>query len=145
MGAKKIGYRQATQKAIFMGKLISVLVIGYGLYTAFAQLSGANFIFMGIFLFWAAGRENAFMEYYFMRYLVNKKRELSKNGILETAQLVCTSQTKVKDILNKVKPTYYTIVVELDDDHKIAGIYPEGQLIECFLEKGPRALLRDCQ
>jgi len=123
---------------------MSVVVFGYGIYLTFTQFSGANLIIIGVFFFWAANREGLFMEYAFMRFLINKKNELSKNGLLSCKQVVSRPETRIKNILDLTKPNHYILVVVLDDNHRVINVYGEAQLIECLLEKGPQATLADC-
>jgi len=84
------------------------------------------------------------MEYAFMRFLVNKKNELSKKGFLSCRQVVSRPETRIKSILNSTRPTCYTLVVVIDDNHQIIAMHGEAQLIECLFEKGPQATLEDC-
>ncbi len=139
-----IGYKEATRRAAFMGKFIACSIFGYGIYLAYADFVGANFVLIGIFLFWAATREEKFLNYSFMRFLVNKEKELSQNGFLICRQVVSRPDTPIKKILNSAKPTYYMMVVVVDENHKVIGMYSEAELIECLLEKGPRAMIKDC-
>jgi stage IV sporulation protein FB len=139
-----IGYKKATARAAVLGKIIAVGLIIFGLYQIYFLHSGANYVLVGVLLFWAARREGQLLAYAFMRYLVNKKSELSKHGVLPSQQLISREDTLVKIILESTRPSYYLVVVAVDEADHLVGMRSEAELIECFFEKGPGARLRDC-
>lgn len=142
--SQAIGYKKATGRAAALGKLIAVLFILIGLYQVYFQHSGANYVVVGMLLFWAARREGQLLVYAFMRYLVNKKGELSKHGVLPAQQIISREDTLIKKILESTRPSYYLVVVAVDEADHLIGMRSEAELIECFFEKGPGSRLRDC-
>jgi len=139
-----MGFRKSTRLAAFMGMAFAVAIIGHGFYYASGALNMAQEILVGIVLFWFAVRESRFLAYSFMRYLIHKKSELNRLGFLETRQVVSSWDTQIRTLLKDTRPKYYLIVLALDDSHRVAGVFTEAQLIECFMEKGPQATLRQC-
>ncbi|MDD2619168.1 MAG: M50 family metallopeptidase [Syntrophomonadaceae bacterium] len=139
-----LGYRKSTRTAVFLGEIIALVIIVYGLYLSYRNLTGANYLIMGVVLFWAARREGKLLLYSFMRFLVNKKGELAKKSFLPCNQVVGQADVKVREILNVTRPGVYMMVMVVDDKHQLISIKTEAELIECLLEKGPRATLRDC-
>ena len=95
-------------------------------------------------LLWAAHREGRLLAYAFMRYLVNKKSELAKHGLLPAQQVVSREDTLLKVILESARPNFYLVVVAMDENDNVVGMHSEAKLIECFFDKGPGARLRDC-
>lgn len=139
-----LGFRRATRLAAFMGMVCALIIIGHGYYYARQTLLMVQEIIAGFILFWFAIRESRFLAYSFMRYLIHKKSELKRLGMLESRQLVSSLNTPLSSLLKETRPKYYLIVVALDDFHHVAGVYTETEIIECFMEKGPRATLRQC-
>ncbi|HAA08566.1 MAG TPA: peptidase M50 [Syntrophomonas sp.] len=139
-----LGYKKATARVAFLGQLMGVLLVAWGLYQAFYSMTGINILLAGTILFWAARRESQLLSYSFMRYLINKKGNLARNGLLPAQQYVSQPDTLVKSVLQVSSPTYYLLVVVINDHHQVEGIVSEAQLIECLLEKGPQAAVRDC-
>lgn len=139
-----VGYKKATRWAAALGKIIGLLLIAGGGYLTYKQANSANYILIGILLYWAANREANFLAYSFMRYLVNKKGELSRQGLLPSQQVVSQPETVVKKILDTTRPTYYLVVIIVNEKHEVVGMRTEAELIECLFEKGPRARLSDC-
>ena len=139
-----IGYKKATARSAALGKIIAVILSLVGIYKVYYQHSGANYILVGLLLYWAARREGQLVAYAFMRYLVNKKSELAKHGVLPSQQIISREDTLLKKILESTRPSYYMVVVAVDEADHLVGMRSEAELIECFFEKGPGARLRDC-
>ncbi len=142
--APLLGYRKATRTAAWLGQGLALAIIAYGAYLTYRNLIGANYIIIGVILFWAARREGKLLLYSFMRFLVNKKGELAKKAFLPCMQVVGQPDVLVKDILNTSRPGIYLMVMVVNARDQLMGIKTEAELIECLLEKGPRATLRDC-
>lgn len=142
--SRRIGYRRATLTTAFMGKLTAAIAVGSGIYLSFTTMSGANLIIIGLLLYWAASKEKNLLAFAFMRFLVNKKNQLTRHGFMECQQIVTTPDTLVKKILNSSRPSYYLTVLIIGLDQTVIGIRTEAELIECLLEKGPDAQVKDC-
>lgn len=142
--SRLVGYKKATYRSALLGKIIAILIAAYGGYLFYEQKSGANFLAIAVILFWAAHREGKLLSYAFMRYLVHKKSELSNKGFLASRQIVSHEDAFIKEILDTTRPSYYMIVLILDQSHRPLGMRSEAELIDCLFEKGPHARLRDC-
>jgi stage IV sporulation protein FB len=140
----KLGYRKATLTAVFLGKAAAMIIGASGIYWFWHARSGANLIIISILLFWAASREKNMLAYAFMRFLLNKKQQLSQLGFMESQQLAALPNTSVKIILDNSRPSAYLSVLIIGDDESAIGIVTEAELIECLLEKGPDCCLKDC-
>lgn len=138
------GYKKATREAAGLGQLFGLGLVAGGAYFSYTNLIGVNLIVMGFFLFWAARREQRYLAYAFMRFLIHKKEELAKSGMLSSRQVVAYPETNIRKILDNAQPTYYLMVIVMDAQHNVLGMLGETRLIETLLEKGPRATLRDC-
>lgn len=133
----RVGYKKATRSTAWLGKIIALSFIGYGGYETYLAQNGINYMVVGSLLFWAANREEKHLIYSFMRYLVNKKSDLQKNGFLPVKQVISSRETEIKKILNNTSPSFYIMVAVIDAQHHILGIYSESELIEALLAKGP--------
>lgn len=138
------GFKKATRQAALMGQMLGTVLTGAGIYLCFRNWPGINLIVIGIFLFWAARREKLYLSYAFMRFLINKKAELARMGLLTAHQVVAHPQTRIARILDQAQPTHYLLIAIIDPADNIVGIVGEARLIEILLEKGPRATLVDC-
>lgn len=142
--SRLIGYKKATARSAMLGKIIALFLAAFGGYLFYEQKGGTNFLVIAVILFWAAHREGKLLSYAFMRYLVHKKSELSSKGFLASRQIVSHEDALIKEILDTTRPSYYMIVLILDQAHRPLGMRSEAELIECLFEKGPHARLRDC-
>lgn len=142
--SKRSGFKNATRQAAAAGKLLAVGLVGTGIYYSLTDVSGANLVFLGLFLYWAARNEAKLLNYAFMRYLVNKKGLLARNGYLDSQQIVSRSDTLIKELLSLSVPNRYLLVVVVDEREQVRTIKGEAELIECLLEKGPGSRLEDC-
>ncbi|KUG04249.1 stage iv sporulation pro-sigma-k processing enzyme (spoivfb) [hydrocarbon metagenome] len=142
--SRRAGYRKATLATAFTGKVIAVLALGGGIYLTYTDMSGANLIIIGFLLYWAASKEKKLLAFAFMRFLVNKKSQLTRHGFMECQQIVAAPDTLVKKILDSSRPSYYLTVLIIGHDESVRGILTEAELIECLLEKGPAACIKDC-
>lgn len=142
--SKFIGYKRATSRTAALGKVIALGIMGWGGYQLYYQQGGVNFIVVGALLMGAAHREGRLLAYAFMRYLVNKKSELAKRGLLPAQQMVSREDTLLKIILESARPNFYMVVLAMDENDNVVGMRSEAELIECFFDKGPKARLRDC-
>lgn len=142
--SKSIGFKRATRIAAFIGKIAGIFMLMGGAYLTFYYYSGANLILMGIMLFWSANQEGKLLMFSFMRFLVRKKSELAAKGCLPARQMVCAPEAKIKNLLSETMPSYYMLVVVIDQNHEISGILSEAELIEQLLEHGPAAQAGEC-
>ncbi|HCF49810.1 MAG TPA: hypothetical protein DER60_05985 [Syntrophomonas sp.] len=140
-----MGFRKSTRLAAFTGMAFAAAIICHGFYYTSEAVYMAQEILAGMVLFWFAVRESRFLAYSFMRYLIHKKSELNRLGFLETRQVVSSWDTPLRSLLKDTRPKHYLIVVVLDDYHHVANVYTEAELIECFMEIGPLATLRQCR
>ncbi|MGE5391522.1 MAG: M50 family metallopeptidase [Deltaproteobacteria bacterium] len=139
-----LGFKRATRYAALLGQVMGVGLIGAGGWFFNHNISAVNLIIIGIFLFWASHREKQYLAYAFMRFLINKKAELARTGLLESRQVVACPSTRITRILDNAQPTHYLLVVVMDGADNVVGMLGEARLIETLLEKGPRATLADC-
>ncbi len=142
--SQSIGFKKATKLTALIGEIAGVFILAVGIYLTYYYFSGANLILIGIMLFWSARQEGKLLMYSFMRFLVKKKSELSNKGFLPARQMVCSPETKIKKILIETMPSYYMLVVVIDQNHGVLGILSEAELIEQLLERGPSTQANEC-
>lgn len=143
--SEKIGYRKANCITARIGQGIGLIVAGVGGYLIWKEYQGMEYLVVGLFLFWAAGREAKLFNYAFMRFLVQKKKELARSGFLPAQHLVSTPAILVKDLLNTTRPASYLVVLVVDEDQQVTAMISEAELIEMLLEKGPRCTLQEAK
>lgn len=139
----KWGWRKATANVAALGQLMGGLLCGCGTYLVLYSAQGANLFFLGLFLWWAARKEAKLLTYGFVRYLVRKKGQLARKGMLPAYHLVTVPSTRLRDVIHAVSPATYTVVLLINEEERIEGYLTEAELIEAWFEKGPSANLGD--
>lgn len=139
-----LGFKRATRYSALLGQVMGVGLIAAGIWFSRQTIGAVNLSVMGVFLFWASRREKLYLAYAFMRFLINKKAELARTGLLESRQVVARPSTLITRILDNAQPTHYLLAVVMDESDSVVGMLGEARLIETLLEKGPRATLADC-
>ena len=85
------------------------------------------------------------MGYSFVRYLIHKKSELNRLGLLESRRVVSTWDTPIRSLLKDTRPKYYLIVLAFWTMPIVwPGCTPKPSSSDSFIEKGPQATLRQC-
>lgn len=134
--SRKMGYRQATEKAAKLGKTLAVFFFLLGLGGIWAGLETYPLLILGPFIYLSASRERELAGYTFAYYLIRKKDELRKKGILSTEQLVVTEEAKLGDVLKHFLPKKYHLILLMDKDLVLQGIITESEVIDGLMEVG---------
>jgi len=135
--AKGRGFKDATRMSARLGQVLSVVLVGFGLYLVFFQKpQGLLMAFVGVMLFFAARQEQKNASYVFMRYLTHKKQELRLKRVLVTKELVATVETSLGEVLQHFQPPCYHLVWVLDLEGRVLGLISELDLIAALFEHG---------
>jgi len=140
--SSRMGFYRATEACAGYGK-----ILGGGFFIAGLLLSYYDFLILsvsliGLFLYYAAGREQQSSIYLFLRYLVRKERMLQKTGILKGEQLVALESTAIIDVLKRFKPSKYHQIIVLSRTCRVIDELSESQLLSAALLKGIHLPLR---
>lgn len=135
-----VGYRCSTRFTAGFGQAGGALLAAAGLWQL-QQGNGAHLLVIGGMLFFTACREQKFFSYQFLRLLLHQKQNLRQKGNLPVQPLICMGSTRVRTILEKVRPHYYLMVTVVDEQQRIVGKRSEVQLIQALLERGNRLTL----
>lgn len=141
--SKNQGFKKATTRTAMLGKLLALFIGLWGGYLFYSSQNGMNALVVAVLLYWAARREASLLNYAFMRYLIHKQGELRTRGILPGKQVICSGETLLKDVLDWTRPSFYLLVVMVNEEQQVVAMYTEAELIECFFNKGPRSRLSD--
>lgn len=138
----KIGIHRATAVAVSSGKLLGALFFLAGLLLSFHDYMLLSLSLMGLFLYYAAGREQKIAVYTFLRYLLRKEKALRKNRILKSEQLVALENTTILEVLKHFKPAKYHQVIVLNKTCRALGMLTETQILESALKEGMNITLK---
>lgn len=136
------GYRQATEKATTLGKLLAVIIFLSGSLLVLNGFLNFSIPLVAAFLFFAAGREQSMAIYAFLRSLSAKDLEMERRGGMRGEQLVFLDDARISDVLRLFSPRKYHLVRILDHSSHVVGELSETALLEAALQKGIHVTLR---
>lgn len=140
--SSRMGFYRATEACIGYGKILGGVIFIAGLLLSYYDFLILSASLMGLFLYYAAGREQQSSIYLFLRYLVRKERMLQKAGILKGEQVVALESTAIIDVLKRFKPSKYHQIIVLNRNCRVIDELSEGQLLSAALQKGIHLPLR---
>lgn len=132
----KVGFQKATEIAASCGKWLGAFLTLLGILLSYYDYMLLSFSLMGIFLYYAAGREQQTAVYVFLRYLLRKENMLKKHRVLKGEQLVALENTTVLELLKRFRPTRYHQVVVLNRTCRVLELLSESQILEAALQEG---------
>ncbi len=130
------GFYRATEIASENGKWLGVgfFLVGFAL-SSYDYLN-LSLSFMGVFLYYAATREQQASVYTFIRYLVKKQKALQKKRVLKGEQLVALDSMTLMDVLKQFKPSRYHQVIVLSQTCQVRALLSESQVLSAVLKDG---------
>ncbi len=131
-----IGFYRSTEMAASLGRWVGALLVGLGLLLSYYYYLNLSLSLMGIFLYYAAGREQQSAIYIFLRYLLRKERALKKEKVLKVEQLVALDSTTVMEVLKHFRPSRYHQVVVLGRTLRVTGVLSESDILGAALREG---------
>jgi len=134
--ASRIGIRDATYRAAFLGQAWAVAIVLFGTLGLIFQFTGLDILFTGLFLFYAAGREKSSAPYLFVNHLAQKKKELARARVLPVESLVVLESAALGEVVRPFLPRKYHVVLVLDAGWRCRGMLTEAQVIDGLLEYG---------
>lgn len=134
--ATRIGLKNATDRAVKLGRSLSVLIGSVGLYGTYTGRLNLSWVVLALFISMAARREQSQAPYSFVRYLSQKRGEISKRGSLRVEAIVVTAETSLKEVARQFVPQKYYIVLVADAKGELTGVATEPMLLEAMLSVG---------
>lgn len=134
--ARRMGYRQATERAAGLGRFLGLALVAIGLGGIIAGMPTYPLVIIGPFIYLSASKERELAGYAFAYYLARKKDELRKQGILTTEQLVVTEETKVGEVIKHFLPKKYHVILLMNKELNLEGIITESEILDGLMEQG---------
>ena len=132
----KMGVYKATEVAASCGKWLGALLTLLGILFSCYDYMNLSLSLMGIFLYYAAGREQQSTVFVFIRYLVRKEKMLKRFIVLKSEQLVAMENTTVMEVLKRFRPTRYHQIDVLNQACRVVAVLSESQVLGAALQKG---------
>lgn len=127
--ATKIGVKKAADRALSLTWKISVAMAAFGLGLVLTGFQGINFLIIGGFLFFESIREKGNTMFVFLKYLNRKQGDLSLHRMMLARHVVVCEDVMLKEVVRYFVPQKYHIVIRVDVNHSITGIFTEKEII----------------
>ncbi|MFZ5647063.1 MAG: M50 family metallopeptidase [Bacillota bacterium] len=134
--AGRIGIKSATYRAAGLGQAIAVVIVVFGTAGLVLGWSGLDILSTGLFLFYAATRERKSAPFLFMRQLMLKRDELSREGVLPVAGLVAREGATLGEVVRMFLPLRFHYVAIFSDELEFRGLLPENRIVEGLFKYG---------
>ncbi|MHB1127510.1 MAG: site-2 protease family protein [Bacillota bacterium] len=135
--ASRVGFQEATRKAIEAGKYTSAGLAVAGVISYANGITDLTPLVMALFLYFASLREEQTARYVFFRYLNRKKGELMQKGVMSSREIVATPAVRIREITASFVPRRYHLIKIVDDQGIVIRTITEQQLITALFEHGP--------
>ncbi|MGI5876022.1 MAG: M50 family metallopeptidase [Dethiobacteria bacterium] len=133
---QRVGFYKATETALAYGRGLGVIFLFTGFVLSYFDYFNLSLSLVGLFLYYAAGREQKKSIYVFLRYLIRKERSLHKERVLKGEQLVALDSTSVLEVLKQFKSSRYHQVIILSQTCRFLEMLSESQILAGVLQKG---------
>lgn len=131
-----LGFQQATELAIRISQMMSILMFLLGLYLFYRGHFHTTLFAAAFFLYYAASRERTVAIYAFLRSLGRKKKVLFDEGVIPLVTLMALEDTAMKDVLRKFAIKKYHRILIVDRNGSILGEAMENDIVDTILRRG---------
>ncbi len=131
-----LGFQQATEIAIRISKLMSLLMLLLGAYLFYSGHFHITLFAAAFFLYFAASREQTVAIYAFIRSLNSKKKVLLAQGVMPVMTLMAVEEAPLKEVLRRFAMKKYHRILIVNRQGRIIGEAMESEIIDTILRKG---------
>lgn len=132
---ERYGFKEATYKVLKFSKFFAFLAGGLvvlGLYFGYINIA---LVIICFFIYFAALKEGRYTPYVLMQYIARKKGEVLNKNVLAAEGLVAFADTSIQEIIDRLVPNKFHLVVVVDDQFHVLGIVTEDKLIDSLIEQ----------
>jgi len=133
---KLVGYRQATERAANLGRLMAICLGGASLWSIYYGIINFTLLLLAIFLYIAANRERGMAAYICMQHLTRKKEELLRRGVLFTDQFTALPTTPLRNIICWFEPQKYHTVLVVEENCQVRCLLTEADIMDAIIKSG---------
>ena len=131
---KKAGFKEATARVLWWSKVIAVLFAILSVVGIYFGYINIMLVIIAFFIYFVALKEGKFSHYALMQYLAKKRGHVLNQGVVKAEQLVALGETPLKDILDRLVPQSFHIIMVIDQDCDILGFITEDKLINNLIK-----------
>jgi stage IV sporulation protein FB len=140
--AGTLGFQQATELAIRLSQLISLLLFALGLYLFYLGHFHLTLFAAACFLYYGAEKERTVALYAFIRGLSRKKKVFYEQGVMPLTTLMALEDALIKDLLRQFAMKKYHRVVVVSREGRVLGEAMESDVLDTIMQKGIGAAVK---
>ncbi len=132
---EKYGYLRGYKTALFISRIISVLLVISGLYLVIETGFNFSLIIIGGFLFFSLFGEKNHSTKYILKEMSEYKEKHRRSEQMKVKQVAVSKDLPVRKILDTLSFSGYHIFTVVEDG-KILKTFTEGELFEALIKQG---------
>lgn len=128
----KIGYKRASHKMFQLGIFIGMCL---GILGAIGITTGREWyslVIIGPLLIWGAIEERETATFSNIMSLLARNQRLARKGALPVEELMVYQNARIKELVHKLRPSKYYVLLVVDRQMKLLGSVSETRLLEAF-------------
>ncbi|MCK8828221.1 site-2 protease family protein [Natroniella acetigena] len=132
----KIGFKEATKQVLWLSKIIAASVALIAVIGIYLGEFNIILLIIAFFIYFIAVKEKQYTPYLLMEYIAKKKNQFLTEKVVAVEHLVTEQHTPLKDIIERLVPNRFNVILVVDSDLKILGLVTEDQVINELVEEG---------
>ncbi|MCK8815877.1 site-2 protease family protein [Natroniella sulfidigena] len=132
----QIGFKKATYQVLYLSKIIAIGVAIIAIIGIYLGKVNIMLLIISFFIYFIALKEKEYTPYLLMEYIAKKKEKFLTEKVVAVEQLVTEQHTPLKDIIERLVPNRFNVILVVDSDLNILGSVTEDKLINALIEEG---------
>ncbi|MBM7613587.1 site-2 protease family protein [Alkaliphilus hydrothermalis] len=124
------GMKKATSITVFIGKLLSIVMLLVGIYYTRQSHDNIYLIILAGFLYFNAHRERKLVFFLFIKDVLRKKRTLQNKGVMNAKYLTVMETVDLNRVFQEFSTGRYHFVTVISGKGEILGTLTEGQILD---------------
>lgn len=131
-----LGYKRTINIFFILSRIISVILMGVGIYQLLNCWYNMSLLFIGIFLYSWMYKEKEEMQFTLIREWVLKSRDIVNDGKCKVEYIECDWHKKSIEVIGEFRRNKYNIVRLVDEEKNEKGEVSEIDLLESLVGGG---------
>ena len=130
--SSKLGYKEATYRLSGLGVFVGTGLCILGTVGIVTAGRWVGLVILGPLLIWSAIEERNMAAYSNVMALLSRSRRFDRKGALPVEELMVSGNTRVKELVHKLRPSKYHVLLVVDRHMNLLGAVSETLLLEAF-------------
>ncbi|TDX49006.1 M50 family metallopeptidase [Orenia marismortui] len=139
----KYGYKEATYYLLQLSKIVAFILAIISLVGLYYGYINMTMLVISFFIYFAALKEGKYTSYVLMQYIAKKKGKILKEKVVQIQQLIAIESTPLKEIIDKLIPNYFHVIMVVDKNLEVLGLVTEDKFINSLINDGIDTEIKD--